>query len=498
MGIVRTQSIVGSAWVYLGAALGFVTSALLFPNYLEVDQIGLLNLLVTYGTLFAQFASAGFVNTITRMFPYFKNQEKKHNGFLFLTIAVVVLATLATIGIFYLLYPYLTQNNSKSGNLMQDYATLIIPMFICVAFFNIFDSYTKALLNATRGIFMKEVMLRVLTFCLTICYGFHLLSFHAFTHWYVACYAIIFLYMVIALIKDGQLFLRPDFSLVDASMAKELGRVSLYGMIITSANIIVINIDQIMIEKLMIENPLAQVGIYTTCSYFATMVIMPNRALQKITSTLVAEAWKRNDRPQLQLLYEKSTLTQLIVGTIVFFGLCVNLDYIFQILPEEFAIGRGVIIFIGIFYLSDMAAGVNRDIVSNSSQYQKLSHWTIGLIIMIIILNFFAIPAYGIVGAAASSSFARILYNLVAFSYVNRKFKLQPYSLKHVWVLLFGLLAYGISYCIPETSNFVANIVIKSFSLVILYCSLVYVSHVSEDVNELADDFFKKIGIKKS
>ena len=48
MGIVRTQSLVGSAWVYLGAALGFVTSALLFPNYLEADQIGMLNLLVTY------------------------------------------------------------------------------------------------------------------------------------------------------------------------------------------------------------------------------------------------------------------------------------------------------------------------------------------------------------------------------------------------------------------------------------------------------------------
>ncbi|MBR5434753.1 MAG: polysaccharide biosynthesis protein [Bacteroidales bacterium] len=497
MGIVRTQSLVGSAWVYLGAALGFVTSALLFPNYLEADQIGMLNLLVTYGTLFAQFASAGFVNTITRMFPYFKNKEKKHNGFLFLTIAVVTVAAILSIGIFYLLYPYLIQNNSKSGNLMQDYAILIVPMFICVAFFNIFDNYTKALLKATRGLFMKEVMLRVLTFILTICYGFHLFNFNAFAHWYVVCYAIILVYMIVALIGDGQLFLRPDFSLINKDMAKELFRVSMYGMIITSANIVVINIDQIMIEKLMIESPLAHVGIYTTCSYFATMVIMPNRALQKITSTLVAEAWKRNDREQLQLIYEKSTLTLLIIGTLVFFGLCVNLDYIFQILPEKFGIGRGVIIFIGIFYLSDMAAGVNKDIVSNSPKYQKLSHWTIGLIIVIILLNLVAIPTYGIVGAAASSSFARILYNLVAFSYVNRKFKLQPYSFKHILILVFGLISFGITICIPETENLIANIAIKSGIITILFCSLVYFFHISDDVNELANDFLRKIGIKK-
>ena len=35
MGIVRKQSIIGSIWVYLGAGLGFVTSALLFPHYLD-------------------------------------------------------------------------------------------------------------------------------------------------------------------------------------------------------------------------------------------------------------------------------------------------------------------------------------------------------------------------------------------------------------------------------------------------------------------------------
>lgn len=493
MGIVRKQSIIGSFWVYLGAGLGFLTSAILLPHFFDAEQIGLINLLITYATLFAQLASAGFQNTITRMFPYFRDESKKHNGFLFLTLAIVAIASLIMIGVYFLTESFITENSSKSGNLMQEYSYLIIPLFLFIVFFNIFDTYTKALFNATRGILMKEVVLRLLTLCLIICYIFQLVDYHSFMHWYVVSYGIILLYMIVTLIGKRQIFLQPDFSLLDKKMVHELFQVSLYGIIITSASIIVINLDRIMIEKLVIENPLAQVGIYTTCTYFATMVILPNRPLQKITSTLVAEAWKINDMKQLQTLYEKSTLTQLIIGTLVFFGLCINLDYIFQIIPEEYSAGKWVIVFIGLFYLSDMAAGVNKDIVSNSSQYKKLSHWTITLIFVIIGLNYIFIPSHGITGAAISSCIARILYNVRAFWYVNKKFQLQPYSYKHLLILVFGLLAYGISYWIPETSSLVVNILLKSGILTGIFCAFVYFFHISEDVDDMVIHTFKKL-----
>ena len=497
MGIVRTHSIVGSFLIYLGAGLGFVTSALLLPHYLDAEQIGLINLLITYGALFAQLASAGFTNTITKMFPYFRNDEQQHNGFLFLTIAVVAVASVITMGAFFILYPYIVNNSSEGVNLMNEYALLIIPMFLFTALFNIFDYYTKALYNATRGILLKEVVLRIFALLLIVFYIFKVIDYNQFVYWYVATYGIILLLMIVPLFFEKQLSLKPNFSLIDRLMAKELLRVSIFGIIISSTNIIVVNIDRIMIEKLAIDNPLAQVGIYSTCSYFATMVILAGRPLQKISSTLIAEAWKRKDMLQLQTLYTKSSITQLIIGALVFFGLCVNLDYIFQIIPEKYESGKWVIIFLGLMSLSDMAAGVNKDIVSNSPNYEKLSHWTVGLIIGIVILNIIFIPTYGITGAAISSCIARIIYNYVAFHYVYKKFNLQPYSFAHIKILLIGTIASGLCYIIPETDFLIANILIKSGVLTLLFCIGIYASHVSEDVDELTDGALKKIGFKK-
>lgn len=485
MGIVRSQSIVGSFWVYLGAALGFVTTAILFPQFLDPDQIGMLNMLVTYSILFAQFAAAGFVNTITRMFPYFRDDTHQHHGFLFFTLCVITLTSLVMCGVYYAVEPLIAENSSGDMNILKEYMRLIIPLFIFTVFFNILDAYTKALFNATRGILLKEVVLRVLTLCSITLYIFNIVTFHQFVYLYVASYGIILLCIVAGLIRDGQFSLRPDFSLFDKQMVREVLLVSFYGVVITSANIIVINLDRLMIEKLVIENPLAQVGIYTTCSYFATLVILPNRPLQKITSTLVAESWKKGDVQQLQTLYTKSTVTQLIVGTLIFFGLCINIDYIFQILPDYFSAGKWVIIFIGIMNLTDMAAGVNKDIVSNSTYYRKLSHWTVGLVVLIIILNSIFIPRWGITGAAVSSCIARIIYNIVAFHFVYKKFKLQPYSVTHIIILVMGIIAYGIAYVLPETQSLILNILYKSMLLTVTYSLCIMYFHVSEDVDGL-------------
>ena len=103
------------------------------------------------------------------------------------------------------------------------------------------------------------------------------------------------------------------------------------------------------------------------------------------------------------------------------------------------------------------------------------------------------IPSYGITGAAVSSCIARILYNLIAFSYVHRKFQLQPYSYKHLLILVFGLLAYGITYCIPETNYLIVNIILKSGILTLLFCGVIYFFHISEDVDDMVTSLLKKV-----
>lgn len=495
MGIVRKQSLIGSTLTYAGAVMGFVTSALLFPYILSQEEIGVISLLITYSVLFAQFATVGFAQTITRMFPYFKNKEQGHNGFLFLTVAVVSVATLIMVAVFFLIKPLIVGNGEN--NLFAQYSYLILPLFISTAFFNIFDAYSKALYNAVRGTMLKEVAQRML---ILVCIGAALwwnLSFGSFLHLYVLCVVIVLLYLIAAISIEGNMCLRPNFTMFTKPMSREIRQVSLYGIVISASSFIAVNIDRIMIDKLVEGNALAQVGIYTTCSYFATMIILPSRALLKISSTLVAEAWRQKDMQSIRELYVKSTITQLIIGLLVFVGLCVNLDYIFHIIPENFSSGKWVIVFVGLFYLSDMASGICSHIISNSPQYKKMAHFILSLVALLVVFNLLLVPLWGITGAAIALFVARLIYNITLYVYVRRTYALQPYSKNHLIIIAIGVVVCAVVYLLPETSNVFLNIIIKSFATIILYCAGIYFSRVSPDVQELAQICLRKIKLSK-
>lgn len=280
-------------------------------------------------------------------------------------------------------------------------------------------------------------------------------------------------------------------------MSREIRQVSLYGIVISASSFIAVNIDRIMIDKLVEGNALAQVGIYTTCSYFATMIILPSRALLKISSTLVAEAWRQKDMQSIRELYVKSTITQLIIGLLVFVGLCVNLDYVFHIIPENFSSGKWVIVFVGLFYLSDMASGICSHIISNSPQYKKMAHFILSLVALLVVFNLLLVPLWGITGAAIALFVARLIYNITLYVYVRRTYALQPYSKNHLIIIAIGAVVCAVVYLLPETSNVFLNIIIKSLATIILYCAGIYFSRVSPDVQELAQICLRKIKLSK-
>lgn len=55
--------------LYIGVFIGFITTAVLFPRILTEEEIGLINTLLAYSIVFAQFATLGFNSVITKFLP---------------------------------------------------------------------------------------------------------------------------------------------------------------------------------------------------------------------------------------------------------------------------------------------------------------------------------------------------------------------------------------------------------------------------------------------
>jgi O-antigen/teichoic acid export membrane protein len=493
VGEIRRQSISGTIYSYIGVALGFIITAILYTRALTTEQVGLLRVMVSYATLFAQFASLGINAVSVRMFPYFRDSGKKHHGFLGIALLVGTVGFVLTAIVFLLLRPYVVEQAEDKSELFIQYFYYVVPLILFTLIFNIFDTYYRVLYNAVKGILAKEVIQRTGILLVILLFFVDLISFHQMILLYLVVMISPSIILLVSLIQSRQLFLKPDFQFIDRNLRREMISVGFFGILASYSGMLVMNIDVLMINDML---GLSDAGIYTVTFYFGTLILIPLRTMGKISSVIISDAWKKNDLETISSIYRKSSLSLSVVGLLLFIGIWGNIDNVFHIINDEYLPGKMVIFYIGLANLCDIFLGVSSHIIVNSKYYRYLSYFMVVLAILLIITNLILIPVIGIVGAAIASLLSKFLFNFIKFLFLYRKFGFQPFDYKFLLLILISLASYWVSTFIPPFSNFILDILIRSTAITLLFGIPVYYFRISEDINQKFDDVLLKLKLK--
>ena len=410
MGIVLRQSIKGSIWSYLGVIVGFITTAYLYPKYLEPEVIGLFSLLVSWSALTAQFSSLGFHGVTARLFPYFRTKDNRHNGFLFLAFIVMIAGFMIFLALFFYFRPWLIESNLEKSKLFSDYVNLLIPLTLFTILYINLDTYNRLLYNAVFGTFLNEFLQRVFIITILVVFILDLFSLHQLILAYAAAVslkgAIIFIYLLL----KGHINLRPDFSFIDKNLRKEIINVAIFSILTGIGGNIIFRVDKILINQML---GIEQTGIYTIAFYFGTLVTIPARILLRISGTLIAEAWKNNNIAQLKKIYHKSCLNQFIIAALLLGIIAINISNIMEILGPEYAGSKWVILIVGLGFLINMSTGTNGQIIRFSKYYRMAMWFMVILIIVVVGSMYLFIPFFGITGAAIAIAFSFLINNFI-------------------------------------------------------------------------------------
>jgi O-antigen/teichoic acid export membrane protein len=423
MGIIARQTIKGTIWSYLGVIIGFITTAYLFPNYLTPEVVGLFGLLVSLSTLMGQLSLLGLPGVTNRLFTYFRDKENGHNGFLTIALLFHVAGIAIFLGAYFALKPWLIETNIEDSPLFTQYMYLLVPMTLAVMLFTFLDVFNKVLYNAVFGTFLQEFFQRFLILGVTLLYVFKIIDLEQLIIGYAVAVSVKALIIVFFLIKQKAIqFKWPEKTIVNKEMRKEIVNVALFSLVGGLGSMIVFKLDKVIINQML---DLSNTGVYTIAFYFGSLIAMPSRPLLKISGTLIADAWKKNDLRTIKDIYYKSCLNQLIIGGFLFLGIWANIDNILIILGDDYAGAKWVIFFIGIGYLVDMATGANAHVIAYSKNYRVNLLFIFFLIIVVVILMYVLIPLWGIVGAAVAVAASLLLNNFLRYLFLYHKYKLQ-------------------------------------------------------------------------
>jgi O-antigen/teichoic acid export membrane protein len=480
MGVIQKETIKGSVWSYVGAVLGFINTGLLFPKIFSTSEIGLLSVIVAISALFSQFSSLGMNSVTGRLFPYFRSEDKNKFGYLFLLILVTTIGFVVSIIIGIIFKDWIIETKIDESGLLDKYAFYLIPMTFFTLFFNLFDTYNKMLYDITSGIFLKEFVLRVLNFISIFLFFFGWINFDLFVLLYVISYFIPLIGLFFILLFRGEIsFKFSDFTL-SKGMKREIILVAAFGILAGFSGIISDQLDKYLVNKYM---GLSSTGIYTISFYIGTMILLPSRALNKISSTLIAECWKENDLKTIDDIYEKSSINQLVFGLFLFVMIITNLHNIFGFLPAQYSTGKWVMIIIGVTNLIVMFSGVSYSIISTARYYWYMTALMIVQIILIIATNVLLIPILGMTGAAVASLISVSVIRLGSMVVIGFKSSIWPFSLKHLLSIGISLVVVGVVSLIPRVDNIYIDSMIRAIVICATFIPLILVLNVSDEFN---------------
>jgi O-antigen/teichoic acid export membrane protein len=497
MGIIQKQGVKSSFYIMLGFVIGAINLLVLFPLFFTKNDQGLVRAIIDIGATLSVFCTLGTLPVVYKFYPFYNQYlgpQKNELPFITLLLNLMGFGLLLIIGWYE--KDFIILKLGKSPSLAQ-YFNYVYPYTFFLLLFYWLEAFAWGLRKGVYTNFLRETAIRILTTILIVAFGFHWITLPQFIVLFSFIYAVPVVLLFINLIQSKQWSIRA-FTI--SSVTRRLkGKMISFALFVFAGqffNLLARTNDTIMIVTL---RSLSDASIFAIATYVSAILEIPQRSLNSISIPVLAQSWKDKDFANIKHIYHKSVSNLLVIGLMLFGLIWLNIENLVAFLNWVSHKQSGgydaiskLIFILGIAKLIDLATGVNGQIIGTSN-YWKFDFFTnLFYILLSIPLNYYLILNYSLEGLAYSNLIALTLYNSIRFTFLYKKFNLQPYTFKHGLFLLSSIgLMLGI-HQLPMASNFAINIAIQSVSFGIGFYLLTQWINPAPEILAIVRNFFLK------
>ncbi|WP_170148030.1 lipopolysaccharide biosynthesis protein [Marinoscillum furvescens] len=379
-----------------------------------------------------------------------------------------------------------------SGEVFQNHFHYVIILLGLMTVYTFLESIYKANLDITSPNFVREVVYKTAHLLIILLYGFDLINFD----WYLNCQLIIYTIMVsILIIKNCS---RHYFTLgipfkLNRRKSLQILKYCLFAILNSLGIALFMRIDNLMIAEYI---GLQEVGIYTTAIYFTSVILIPIRYIEQISSPLISKAFSNNQIGEVSKYYKSSSINQLLITTFIFSLIVFNLNEIYAIMPNGtvYSSGALVVYIAGCTSIIDAGFGLNGAILQMSKFYRFSTLILFIFGAMNVWLNFQLIPHFGLEGPAIATLVTFLMFNVTRSALLFAKLRLTNFTIKSLWTILLAVLLITSAYFAnPSFENPFIGILIKSSILLIIFSIYVFIVKPSEEIQSMIEKALKKI-----
>lgn len=479
------QGIKGTIYSYIGILLGYINWVLLFPHYLDKEEMGLVRIFLDSGLMMSTIFGAAVNQTLIKHYPY--NNQGFSKKFLS-TYAVLNAGAILIFSIFFLIFnSSLRDFFSSNATLFNSYFSLVYWIVVLQIGFDFFEALNKIRLNISSATLIKEVLFKAMILGLIAAYGIYGLTLNNLMFGIIGIFFIQIVLMIYIFFRKW----KPDLSSWSPTKPSKQESTYLFFMFLGSGgSVIVTQIDAIMTAGM---KGLDYAAVYSIAVFMSSVVYMPFRTFTSISSPLISKYYLENLKDEIRKLYQQSSTNLFFLGSLIFLLIWFNADLLFSFIPEKndsavkFIDGKWVLFIIGLARLLDMITGVNHVILVHS-KYYKMHFYTMPILSVLTIGgNLLLIPKFEIIGAAISSLFSVFIFNLIRYLILWWKEGIQPFTKKTALLVALFILCLSTSFIEVEI-NVYLRAVLSTIWVLVVFVAPVYFLKISETFNRLIQE----------
>ncbi|MDA1182796.1 MAG: hypothetical protein O3B82_04280, partial [Bacteroidetes bacterium] len=330
-------------------------------------------------------------------------------------------------------------------------------------------------------------------------------------HSIAAVYAVVMVLNVSFVLKNTRLSFKPDMVFVNnqAGLKPDFYRYTGYLFLTYVAMLVLQRMDFLMVSSM---KGIAQTGIYAIAVNIAVLIEIPTRSILQIANPKLSEAIHQGNQPEIQRLYQKTSLNQFILGALALLLIWVNIDLLYYYMPNGnmYQSGKWAVFYLGIGKLFVLLQGNSAAMLIFSKRYYLSLILHVVAIFVGIVMGLWLIPIYGLEGAAIATACVWLATGIAMAVLIWHVYKMQPLSIRvassvalftvffilnYLWdtqasishLRVFGYLGIG---------NIIGVSIAKTLVLVGGSIGVILYFRLSEDIHSMAKKILVPLGIK--
>lgn len=492
LGLVTRQASANAVHILIGTIAGAVNTIVVLPAAFAQDERswGLLITLTSWAIVLAQLLSLGSSNTLIRFLPMFNDSRQKQRqvqGFAFGATGI----GLAVFGVFLLCFAdtFLGWFQEADREILKGRLVLLYVLFASISLNIALGGYLSARLKSTWMVLVQESWLKGAYLLVAFAFYMTWVSFEGLLVAYAATYVVATLLLLGMALRSG---LGLSFGRRGIGI-RSLVSYALFSVLDRGISLVVHRTDLVMLGLILGIDPVAG---YSLAYYIGAVSQIPQKAISAIANPLMSKAIEAEDRNEMQVLYSKSALNQLLLGGMVFTAVWASIRDIMALLPAKFQGGENIVLFVGLSKLMYLASGSAGALVQFSRHYRTNFVLNLGYFLLTVLTNYLAMSPqwlnWGVEGAAVATAVSGCVYNAAKIGFVRLRFGIHPFQ-RNWWysALLISSISLAL-YAWSPTGIPLANVLMKGILVVGTMGGIAYWGEWSPEGNALVNKVLRR------